>query len=325
MGGIKGKFEGIPLWLINIVSIVSGLFTILTGVLAIIEFFRGDSHAGRVIMLALAGSIAFNIILFFRIRKYTNLEVLRMKKVTSNIHNLLHNVRDVYFDIMHSHKKNTLSEHWLAKTYKSELPKILDNLCTVMGAYTSKEISACIKLITYSDPNDTVDLENATLVTFCRSSNSDHNRNAYETTSRPILLRENTDFYEVLSKDYEKIYFYQGDLVDYENRLKVNGERYKNSNPNWKDFYRGTIVVPIRIEYDKLYHLKQDEAYHVIGFLCIDSMSTDAFTKQREKYNVDLAFAYADVIYILLGQYRHYLRKFQEAKEKDAKELEGVT
>lgn len=308
--------EKIPLWLINIVSIVSGILTIITSIFAVIDFFRGTSSAGNVIIFAFLASLFFNVILFTRNRKFMSLEHLRMKQVTKNMHNLLHNVRDVYFDIMHSHKKNTLNEHWLAKTYKAELSKILDNLCSVMSAYTSQDVSACIKLITYSDPNDTIDLENATLVTFSRSTNSDHGRNDYESTKKPILLRENTDFFEVVSKDFEKTYFYQSNLVAYDEQLQRNGEHYRNSNPNWKQFYRGTIVVPIRIQFDKLYHLKKDDAYHIIGFLCVDSMSTDAFSKQHEKYNVDLVYAYADVIYILLGQYRHYLRKFEEAKNQ---------
>lgn len=313
MDGYKKKIEKMPLWFINIISVVSGFITIVTGVFAVIEFFREDSSSSNVIILALVVSLGFNIILFARNRKYTNLESLRMKQVTHNMHDLLHNVRDLYFDIMHSHKKNTLTEHWLAKTYKTELSKILDNLCAVMMAYTAQEVSACIKLIMYTDPSETIDLNNATLVTFCRSSNSEHGRSSYESVGRPILLCENTDFLEVVSKDYEKTYFYQGDLVAYDKQLRDSGERYKNSNPNWSDYYSGTIVVPIRIQYEKLYHLKQDDAYHIIGFLCIDSMSTDAFSKKQEKYNVDLAYAYADVIYILLGQYRHYLKKFEEA------------
>ena len=316
MESFKSKMEKIPLWLINIVSIVSGILTIITSIFAVIDFFRWTSSTGNVIVFSFLASLFFNVILFTRNRKFMSLEHLRMKQVTKNMHNLLHNVRDVYFDIMHSHKKNTLNEHWLAKTYKAELSKILDNLCSVMSAYTSQDVSACIKLITYSDPNDTIDLENATLVTFSRSTNSDHGRNDYESSQKPILLRENTDFFEVVSKNFEKTYFYQSNLVAYDEQLQSNGEHYKNSNPNWKQFYRGTIVVPIRIQFDKLYHLKKDDAYHIIGFLCVDSMSTDAFTKQHEKYNVDLVYAYADVIYILLGQYRHYLRKFEEAKNQ---------
>lgn len=316
MVDVKAKLEKIPLWFINIISVVSGIATILSTCFSVISLIRGSSTVSSGIILAFAASLLFNVLLFFRIRKYANLEVLRMKKVTSNMHNLLHSVRDIYFDVMHSYKKNTLNEHWLARTYQIELPKILDNLCSVMTAYTSYEVSACIKLITYKDPEDTIDLDNATLVTFCRSTNSDHNRSSYESSSTPILLHDNTDFFEVVSKSFEKTYFYQNDLMAYDSQLHQNGERYRNSNPNWSSYYRGTIVVPIRIQYEKLYHLKQDDAYHIIGFLCVDSMSTDAFTKKHEKYNVDLVYAYADVIYILLGQYRHYLRKFETEKAK---------
>ena len=257
MVNVKAKLEKIPLWFINIISVVSGIATILSTCFSVISLIRGSSTVSSGIILAFAASLLFNVLLFFQIRKYANLEVLRMKKVTSNMHNLLHSVRDIYFDVMHSYKKNTLNEHWLAKTYQIELPKILDNLCSVMTAYTSYEVSACIKLITYKDPEDTIDLDNATLVTFCRSTNSDHNRSSYESSSTPILLHDNTDFFEVVSKNFEKTYFYQNNLIAYDKQLQQNGERYRNSNPNWSSYYRGTIVVPIRIQYEKLHRSRK--------------------------------------------------------------------
>lgn len=317
MGDENKRFDKVPLSLVNIVSVISGLCTVLTTIFAIYQLCS-DVSLFNINTLALVASLLFNVILFFRVRRYTQLESLRMKTITRNMHKLLHNARDVYFDIMHSHKTGTLTEKGLTKNYQLHLIALLDNLCSVMKAYTSQEIAACIKLITYGDSDGKIDLNNATLVTFCRSSDSVHSRASYESTSRPILLRDNTDFFEVVSPDYEKNYFYQDDLLAYDKYLRKNGEHYKNSNPHWDSYYRSTIVVPIRIQFDKLYHIKPNDAYHIIGFLCVDSMSTDAFSRSLENYYVDLLYAYADVTYILLGQYRHYLKKFEETKAKQA-------
>lgn len=313
MRNFKDKCDKIPLWLINIISVISGLGTVASTVLAFIELFFGDSKNSVtfVIGIALVTSLFFNILLIFRISKYGRIETMRMSKITKNMHYLLHNVRDTYFKIMLYHKIRRLSRQSLSEIYKLSLQGVMDNLCSTINAYTSREVHACIKLITSEDFDRKMDINNATLVTFCRSRNSEHKRSRYEENNRPIFLRENSDFYEVVSPEFEKTHFYQGDLIAYDEEKKKNGERYKNSNPDWAEFYRGTIVVPIRIERDKLYHIEENDAYDIIGFLCVDSKSTDAFTKSMENYLVDMMYAYADVIYILLGQYRHYLRKFE--------------
>ena len=297
--------------LADLIGIVS---PIITPIVALITaFFREDFSTKSVIIvcgLTILVSIACNIFLFKRIRKIKTAELIRTEQVTQNMHKLSHNVRDVYFDILHDYKKGTLTEVHLSRTYKTELQKILDSLCSMMTAYTGRDISACIKLIAYSDPQEVLDKESATLVTFSRSSNSKSNRGDYESPATPIYLRDNTDFYNVVDKGNLKIHFYQENLPDYADELERMGSRYHNTNINWKEFYRSTIVVPIRIKHNKLYHLrKNDDTYHILGFLCVDSMDTDAFTKQQEAFNVDLLYAFADVIYILLGQYRHYLNK----------------
>lgn len=327
MGILESKSSKIPLWVINLISIISGLATIATSILAFVQLFLSDSSKNIVtilLFLALIASVFFNVYLFFKVRKYVQAETIQIREITRNMHHLLHRVRNVFFEVMHDHKKGTLNEANLSKFCKSELEKIMNNLCSTMGVYTSQKIFACIKLITYGDSEEKIDEHNATLVTFCRSEDSKHERSNYEENNKPILLCENSDFFEVVSKDFEKTYFYQGDLIAYDREKRKNGERYKNSNPNWEKFYRGTIVVPIRIKHNKLYHIKPSDAYHIIGFLCVDSESTEAFTKSMEKYLVDMMYAYADIIYILLGQYRHYLKKFENNNERTGMKGESV-
>lgn len=310
MEKIKKFFSDIPLGIVNLVTVASGIGTILTTIIAIIELFRGEKPTALFLIIALLVSLLFNLILFMKVRKYSLLEQSRMQVITLGIHSLHHTVRDLYFDVIHNQRKKILNAPWLTQMYKNELMRVLDNLCHVMKAYTARDVSACIKLITDNDDDAPLDAENATLITFCRSPDSEGSRNGYESKINAIPIKDNTDFYEVVSKDYEKDYFYQTNLVAYDELLHKSKERYRNTNADWKLYYQSTIVVPIRISFNKLYHQKKkDEHFHIIGFLCIDSLATDAFTEKQEKYNVAIMNAYADLLYILLSQYRYYLGK----------------
>lgn len=307
----KRFFSNIPLGVVNLVTVISGIGTIITTVIAIIELFKGGQPTAHFLLIALFVSILFNIILFTKVKKYSMLEQTRMRIITCNIHLLHKTVRDLYFDAMHNKQKKIMNVTWLTQMYKNELTKVLDNLCEVMQAYTARDVSACIKLITDNDADKPLDAENATLITFCRSPNSESNRNGYESRGKEIKICDNTDFYEVVSNNYRKDYFYQTDLVAYAaERDQQNEEKYHNTNDDWKKYYHSTIVVPIRIDSNKVNHQESgSNSYHIIGFLCIDSLSTDAFTEKQEKYNVAIMRAYADLLYIMLSQYRYYLRR----------------
>ena len=111
-------------------------------------------------------------------------------------------------------------------------------------------------------------------------------------------------------RDNDKNYFYQNDLELFSKELEKQGKHYKNSNPNWKNDYVGTIVVPIRIDTNNLYN-KENGSFDLIGFLCVDSKSKNAFTVQQEAFNVGIMKSFADILYVLLSQYRHYFEKLK--------------
>lgn len=305
---MRKRFQDIPLWVINLITIISGVITIATPVFTFILSRKKEYSPSRYVVASFVVLGLFSVIMFLRLRKYRSLAKRRMEITSDNYHRLLLRARNTFFDVMHSQKTNSLTIGGLSEKYKHELSNILDNLCKVMNSFTNKEISACIKLISFVDAEETINVDNAKLVTFCRSNNSDTERDQYE-QGKEILLKDNTDFYEIVSQDNDKEYFYQRDLEKYDEQLKKVGKHYENSNKTWQKYYAGTIVVPIRIEFSRLYYLKKNDAYHILGFLCIDSISKDAFSEQQEKYNVDVVRSFADIIYILLSQYRHYLKK----------------
>lgn len=59
---------------------------------------------------------------------------------------------------------------------------------------------------------------------------------------------------------------------------------------------------------------KKKACYDVLGFLCIDSMSTVAFLAREENYNVNIAKAVAAQMYVILNQYRQYLKKLTNGR-----------
>lgn len=307
---MKEKLNAIPLWFINAVTVVSGIIAILSPIAAAVGATFGLLSVNTLTLAIIVAMALFILILFLLMRKYRKLAHARMSVTSENYHKFLHEVRDVYFDIMHSHKSHTLTEAELSHTYQRTLSAMLDRLCNIFESFTGRKVSACIKLISYGDGDET-SIDNAKLITFCRSTNSDTGRGTYEGT-KEILLRENTDFFEIVSPEYSKNYFYHGDLEKYSKELlKTFGKPYQNTDVGWSQFYKGTAVVPIQIEFKRLYYVKKkkDTKWHIMGFLCVDSLSKDAFEEKQETYNIDILRSFADAIYILLGQYRHYLKK----------------
>lgn len=305
--------EKVPLGLVNLVTIISGVLTIFTAIITIIDYFRTEQITPKSEYL-IALIFLFCLVLLIRMRKYRTLANARMKKTSVNYHSMLHSVKNLYFELLKTYKNKVLDTSSLNTICVLHLSNILDNLCDTFSTFTGKTVSASIKLVSYSDTNinEEITTENIKLITFCRSLNSSLNRGEYEKNiKKDILLKDNTDFLEIISPENTKDYFYQKNLFAYEKKLEKEDKHYKNSNPNWKKQYKSTIVVPIKIEYDKLCNLESDKIFHIIGFLCIDSEYTDAFTHKQEKYNVELAKSYADIIYLVLSQYKYYSKRIQ--------------
>ena len=316
---MKKYIGNIPISVVNFVSVISGIVTVITPIVSVIISVKNKLRPNTIWICCVIVLICFCILLFSRMKKYRMLSNSRMEKASFNFHKALHETRDLFFDVMHAQKLNSLTETLLNITYREKLSGILDNLCETLNSFTDRPISACIKLNCFSSENGCEDIsqENVELITFCRSHNSVTDRGNYERCNKKIFLNDNTDFKEIISDNNNKDYFYQTNLLDYDDKLKSVELAYKNTNTDWARYYKSTIVVPIRIEFNTLYHIKKDTSYHIIGFLCVDSEHTDAFTEKQEKYNVGIVNAYADVIYILLSQYRHYLNKLYTESKKE--------
>lgn len=315
---LKSIANKIPLWVVNICTILSCVVAMFPVGISVYNFFKsrmdGSVVQGKFYLYAMCALIVVVFVLLLQIKKYRTASLNRLEITSKNYHKLTHECRDLYFDILSKHKNGEESIGLLTDVYKNRLALILDNLSKLLQGYTGKEICCCIKLIKYQEPEERIDLASQTLTTLCRSTNSDTNRGQYETAGIEIKLSDNTDYLDIVDLVHGsgKNYFYQPDLEDFDKKLrKEHAPQYRNTNPRWASYYKSVIVVPIQIEFKRLYSQQTDDAYHVIGFLCADSLSANAFTKGQEKFNVDTMRSYADLLYILLGQYKHYLKKLK--------------
>ena len=92
------------------------------------------------------------------------------------------------------------------------------------------------------DEDEVIDAEKAKLVTFCRSANSDTDRENYENMGMRFIAKYNTDFWEIVSKEF-----------DIRETAGSGWEKCRNTNEQWSRYYKGTISVSIRIEFRKLF------------------------------------------------------------------------
>lgn len=307
---MKEKLNNIPLWFINIITVISGILTIITSITGFIQLYNNKNSF---ILFFIVSIIAFLIILICKVKKYQKLYIEGLKITSFNYHKLAHDSRDMYFDVMKSHKqKNDPSTKTLTDLYKMRLSSILNYLSKILEKYCNQEVFCCIKIVT--EPKDNVN--DIYLRTFCRSNNSETTRGKYETDL--IKLCDNTDFLEIVSpfNGLSMNCFYQQNLLEYDKKLRKEGKYYKNSNPNWQNDYVGTIVVPIQIEQNKLYDSMLKNEYHVIGFLCVDSKSDSAFLDRQAQFNTNIVKSFADIIFMLLSQYQHYFKKIEQNKIK---------
>ncbi len=100
-------------------------------------------------------------------------------------------------------------------------------------------------------------------------------------------------------------------MLQYAKDLEKAGKVYRNTTEHFEKYYRGTIVAPIRIKRSRLYYLNDSAGYDIIGFLCVDSLSVNAFRNKRDEKNdySNIVKAFAAEIYIVLNKYNYYLRK----------------
>lgn len=326
---MKERMKNIPYWIYDILSLISAIITILTAGCAMFKavvvvtkleggIYEVDVNPLLVFLCILMALLA--IICFVKLQKYGT--VLRQIKraYPEDYYMFLREFRNAYFEILKGYKANKHTDadgriEILTTSTKMFLGSALDYLCDLMEKNTGRKVCASVKLIENLDEN--IDKDTATVVTFCRSKNSDSDRMANDNNEKSgVQIKDNTDFYEMLNENRND--FYQSDLLQYSKDLKKVNKSYLNTTHDWEKYYQGTIVVPIRVARKQLHYLESDDGYDVIGFLCVDSMATDAFRNNVDKSNnIRIVKSFAAELYIILNKYKFYLSKIDEGRKQN--------
>lgn len=315
----------IPEWVINLVSLMAGIATIATFFVSLIslrlDFVKENikDFEARSIITTFVCLLFFLVIIFLRIKKYRKLMMESRKIVSEGTYKFLHDFRNLYFSLLKSHKNQEDSIQSLTTEVERYIEESLDQLCEILKSFTKKEICASVKIIESSrgdiNTEDGIDIDDATVKTFARSKNTDVKRKGNDNFSEVgPKLKDNTDFLDIVDPKRKNncSYFYQRDLIQYDKALRKIGEKYRNTTENWDKYYRGTIVAPIRIANKYLHYTQKNEYYDIVGFVCVDSLSTWAFLANQENYNSKLVKAFAAEMYVILSKYKYYLKKIQE-------------
>lgn len=227
---------------------------------------------------------------------------------------------EYYFDVLRYRKEGKLNLELLTQVTITYLRGLLDKACDIYESYTGSKMNACIKVFGKQNEDvgfDTIDFESATVYTLVRSGNLSPAREV-ACDDKPVSLKGNTDFCLILDPPpfYRRNYLYQQNLQEFDKYLQSHDRKYENTTENYWNYYRGTLIVPIRMSHSHLHFTernKEDED-HVLGFLCIDTMSTEAFISEFEDAFVQIARSFAALTYLVLNKYHYYLKRCTQIK-----------
>ena len=146
----------------------------------------------------------------------------------------------------------------------------------------------------------------------------DSDRTALDST--PQEVAQNTSFIETIMFVTP---WTSRNLVKTKSNYEKARKTYLNPDPKYLDFYKSTIVVPIKQQKDLVSTVVKEYGknnscgdIHYLGFLCIDSLTT--FTDKDKNFVilVRLAKFFAQLLYPFFEEYLvHKIRKVEDEKQ----------
>lgn len=314
--------------LINTIAVVSGIITIVEFIIGIAIFVIDRLGINVIkfqvlqflykngIWIYAVSATVFAAIMTVKVFRYRKVQMETRRAISDAYYTFLHAIRNTVGELRVSQKNKGLNIGFLTNATKDVCNIALDGLCNTFKALCREEVSACIKLVDYSSENKE---NNRYVFTFARSANSDGDRITNDESEPKDYIIKNTDFNDIIEQRLS--YFYKCDLIKYDAELKKVGKEYENTTPNWDKFYRSTIVVPIRIAHRRSHTTSKENEYLIIGFLCVDSMSTNIFIASQEKYFCNIMKSYAALLYTFFSLYKDLLKDCPD-KEPTSKNQE---
>jgi len=296
---------------------------IISGAIGIYEYLSEDQPniyvytIFRVVFIfSIAVAIAVSII--YAIKLFMSVDAVKigceknLQSIFISLHKIFHSVRDCTSQI----KRKKVDKEFLEASSKN----ICDAISELFQTIFNEQAAVCIKL-TNTNSISNKDIDQWKLETIARSNSTNPDRSAYD--SKDCYVKDNSDFYIIVSDSYKDNLFASQNLQNINDTFReVYHMEYRNSRTlengtDYLEYYHSTIVVPIRIKrcnVSKILAMPEGIDYHILGFLCIDSMSE--FDKNKtELFNsgIEIAKSLADSLYHL---YESYL--IREIEEKSA-------
>ncbi|MCX5860808.1 MAG: hypothetical protein WCG29_13645 [Desulfomonile sp.] len=200
----------------------------------------------------------------------------KLRLISERLHTVHHLIRDETYRLGEAPESARLNA-------LHAVGQILNLMSDFLGDLTGQKICVCIKImeqfegITAEKPSD---LEGKTVLTFVRDAGTPRKR--WEHLRHP--LSHNSDFRDIILG--QKSYFTAVDLE------KESG--YTNTTSDWSVWYKTAIVVPIQL--DVAQKPGGHPRFELLGFLCADSMSIEAFGDRIEDY-ANLLMSVGDGLY----------------------------
>jgi hypothetical protein len=206
--------------------------------------------------------------------------------VSENIHNAHHLIRDALFDLEHA-DAGIVRER--AKNTAKDLVNLLAGLLSKLtGCY----VCVCIKIPEQFEgvtARSIDDLEGKNVLTFCRDRINTPGKR-WEQWYHSLV--DNSVFRDIILGKIP--YFTSADLE--------KEKDYTNMTPNWRQWYKTAIVVPIRRTVS--HSDKGNPKYELLGFLCADSLTTEAFGEKQIDDYAQLLMSVGDGLYLYFDEVR---------------------
>lgn len=290
----------------KISNIVLFIFPLLADLLGIAALFISNLQvwindkigtvSGVVIIAILNVVFLFNIV--FIMEKKETKKSNKSKKFLEGYGQLLKNYTDYLTGFENKCADISTVEDLYEETSKC-LKTLIDEIGSILSDATGSKIRVCIKA--FPEKYTHRDVTQMKLMTFCRSDKT-LMESARERKDR-IEVQKNTDFKLIMLNTYP--YFAFNNLKNFENETKTE---YENSSSKWEKKYNATIVYPISkcigTEGGK-------DLFQVLGFICVDTLSTKAFSAEVGPMCIKFIASLSCILYIFLDKCISYREKIE--------------
>lgn len=287
------EFVGISSFILSFIGVLVSFFTSCDTRYFITVFaFSFESIGLSIICIILMK----NLTVAEEVTRNSQKEIEKLKNVINQYHVTESTVSTIFHGILHEHRDLTnqmnidtrngvilSAEQKMKREFskKEFYNNFLTNVKQIFDLITRDTCSLCIKILQKNTQNPTE--YKYDVKTYLRDPSSRRSRSEIDNEPEFYPYYKNTAFDSILGHD-KKNFFLSNNLQELEKEGK-----YKNFNPNWKNFYNACLVIPIRAVNTE----KHSNYNRNIGFLCIDNMKGGF----DEKIGFNLLAAFADLLY----------------------------